>query len=145
MTLPANTQPFNFELVSPERKLISEPALMVVIPGEEGDIGVLANHSSLMAAVRPGVVEIYTAGEQAPRRIFIAGGFADISASNCTVLAEEAVNVADLNPADLEQTIRNLTEELGSAATDIEKQRINKRIAAARAKLEAVTGHIAAA
>lgn len=145
MTVPSNAPPFHFELVSPERKLISEPARMVVIPAEEGDIGVLANHASLVATVRPGVVEVYSTDGQAPRRIFIAGGFADISAKNCTILAEEAVNVSDLNQAELEQSIRNLNEDMGLAGTDIERQRISRRLAAVQAKLDAVAGIGAAA
>jgi F-type H+-transporting ATPase subunit epsilon len=133
---------FNFELVSPERKLLSEPATMAVIPGEEGDFGVLPNHSALVASIRPGVVQVWKEGGSAPQRIFIAGGFADVSATNCTVLAEEAVNVSDLNQADLEQTIRNLNEDMGLATDGTEKARISRRLELAKAKLEAVTGHI---
>lgn len=133
---------FNFELVSPERRLMAEPARMAVIPGEEGDFGVLPGHTSLVATIRPGVIEVYGSGEETPRRIFIAGGFADVTAANCTVLAEEAVNVNDLNQADLEQTIRNLNEDLGLAVEEVDKARIRRRLNLAKAKLEAVTGHI---
>ena len=135
-------QTFNFELVSPERKLMSEPATMAVIPGEEGDFGVLPNHSALVASIRPGVVKVYTQDSGEPRRIFIAGGFADVTATNCTVLAEEAVNVNDLNQADLEQTIRNLQEDMGLAGDEAEKARVARKLKLAKAKLEAVTGHI---
>lgn len=136
-TLPTT---FNFELVSPERKLISGLAKMVVIPGEEGDFGVLPGHSALVATIRPGVVEITMADNEAPQRIFIAGGFADVSETNCTVLAEEAVSVADLNQANLEQTIRNLTEDLTLAKDDLEKARVARKLTLARAKLQGVTG-----
>jgi F-type H+-transporting ATPase subunit epsilon len=140
-----NAGTFSFELVSPERKLISEPAAMVVVPGTEGDFGVLPNHSALVSSIRPGVLSVFRGSRNdEPVRIFVAGGFADVSATNLTVLAEEAVNVNDLNAADLEQTIRNLTEDLGMAASDVEKARINHRLFLTRAKLEAVTGHIAA-
>ncbi len=135
---------FNFELVSPERKLISGPAKMVVIPGEEGDFGVLPGHSALVATIRPGVVEITMADGSAPQRIFIAGGFADVSPTNCTVLAEEAVNVADLNQADLEQTIRNLNEDMSMARDDIERARINRKLTLSRSKLQGLTGRAAA-
>ncbi|MBI2234699.1 MAG: F0F1 ATP synthase subunit epsilon [Micavibrio aeruginosavorus] len=134
---------FTFELVSPERKLISGAAKMVVIPGEEGDFGVLPGHSALVATIRPGVVEITMDGE-ATQRIFIAGGFADVSPTNCTVLAEEAVNVSDLNQADLEQTIRNLTEDLTLAKDDLEKARVARKLALAKAKLQGLTGTVAA-
>lgn len=145
MTEMTNSSTFSFELVSPERKLISEPAAMVVVPGTEGDFGVLPNHSALVSSIRPGVLSVFRRSRNdEPVRIFVAGGFADVSATNLTVLAEEAVNVNDLNAADLEQTIRNLTEDLGMAGTEIEKVRINNRLALTKAKLEAVTGHIAA-
>jgi F-type H+-transporting ATPase subunit epsilon len=142
MAIVSSTETFNFELVSPERRLLSEPARMAVIPGEEGDFGVLPNHSSLVATVRPGVVEVYGEGGDV-RRIFIAGGFADVTAHNCTVLAEEAVNVADLSQGDIEQTIRNLQEDMGLAKDDLERARVARRLTLAKAKLEAITGHIA--
>lgn len=131
---------FNFELVSPERKLMSGPAKMVVIPGEEGDFGVLPGHSALVASIRPGVVEITMDGSADVQRIFIAGGFADVSPTNCTVLAEEAVNVNDLNQADLEQTIRNLNEDMGMAKDDMERARITRKLTLTRAKLQGLTG-----
>jgi len=133
---------FQFELVSPERKLIAEPATMAVIPGSEGYFGVLPNHTSLVAALRPGVLEVYTQGHEQPRRIFIAGGFADVSAANCTVLAEEAINVADLNQPALEQTLRNLRADLGLADEAFEKARLEQAIILTQAKLEAFTGHV---
>lgn len=135
---------FTFELVSPERKLMSGAAKMVVIPGEEGDFGVLPGHSSLISTIRPGVVEITMADDNATHRIFVAGGFADVTPNNCTVLAEEAVRIDDLNQADLEQTIRNLTEDLTMVKDDLEKARISRKLTLARAKLQGVTGMAAA-
>ena len=138
--IDTNAQTFNFELVSPERKLMSGPVKMAVIPGEEGDFGVLPNHSALVSSIRPGVILVYGEDNEAPQRIFIAGGFADVTGTNTTVLAEEAVNVNDLNAGDLEQTIRNLTEDIGMAAEESEKSRIGRKLALAKAKLEAVAG-----
>lgn len=135
---------FNFELVSPERKLISGAAKMVTIPGEEGDFGVLPGHESLVATIRPGVIEITMADGSATQRIFVAGGFADVSQKNCTVLAEEAVSVNDFNQSDLEQTIRNLTEDMTLAKDDLEKARIARKLTLARAKLQGLTGKAAA-
>lgn len=145
MSEAASNKTFSFELVSPERKLMSGPARMVVVPGEEGDFGVLPNHSALVSGIRPGVLSVYSPDGSEPLRIFVAGGFADVSPANLTVLAEEAVQVADLNPTDLEQALRNLTEDLGMATTDTEKARIGGRIALTRAKLAAVAGVAAAA
>ena len=137
-----NAQTFHFELVSPERKLISEAAAMAVIPGEEGNIGVLPNHSALVASVRPGVVEVFASEGAAPQRIFIAGGFADISAENCTLLAEQAVNVNDLDEAQLRKALDDLNEDLGMVEGDADKMRVAREIALTRAKLEALTGQI---
>ena len=139
-----NAQTFNFELVSPERKLMSGPVKMAVIPGEEGDFGVLPNHSALVSSIRPGVIEIFREGQDGAERVFIAGGFADVTPTHTTVLAEEAVNVNDLDKGDLEAAIRNLTDDLGMAADEAEKARIARKIALTRAKLEAVAGSFAA-
>ena len=77
-----------FELVSPQRLLKSEPVEMVVVPGAEGDFGVLPGHSLLIATVRPGVIDIHEGG-QVKESIFVSGGFAEVSPDRCTVLAEE--------------------------------------------------------
>ena len=134
-----------FELVSPEEKLVSEPVKMAIIPGDEGEFGVLAGHASLVASLRPGVVELYNEGEkEAARKIFIAGGFADVTAEQCTVLAEEAVNVADLSEDELQQQLADLNEDLNMAEEAMDKARIAKRIDMVQAKLSAITGKLAA-
>ena len=129
---------FNFELVSPEQKLISEQAFQVTIPGEEGDIGVRAGHMALVATVRPGVVEVIRSENGEKEKIFIAGGFADISQTNCTVLAEEAVPVANLNVEKLTAELHNVTEHLALADTDVEKMSLSRKLAVVSAMLEAV-------
>lgn len=129
----------NFELVSPEEKLVSEPVGLAVIPGEEGEMGVAAGHASYVVALKPGVVSLHNEIGEAPyQRIFIAGGFADVTAQNCVVLAEEAVNVSQLNQASIEQDLKNLNEDLGLAKDHIEKARIEKRIRLNQAKLQAI-------
>lgn len=133
-------QTFHFELVSPERKLLSESAFRVTIPGAEGDFGVLANHSSLVSSIRPGVMEVVSEEGKEAQKIFIGGGFVDVTASNCTVLAEEAVNVADLNKEEVEQEIRNLNEDLGRAKDEVSSLRIARSLEVAQAKLTAITG-----
>jgi len=136
----SEAETLQFELVSPEAKLVSEPVRMAVIPGEEGEFGVLAGHSSLVAALKPGVVELYMEGQdEAARRIFIAGGFADVSAAGCTVLAEEAVSVDALIQVEIEQNISDLSEDLGIAKEQSDKIRIERQLLLAKAKLAAVT------
>jgi len=131
-------QIFNFELVSPERILISEPVWQVVIPGEEGYFGVRAGHMSLIAAIRPGVVEVMGKESSAPQKIFIAGGFADVTAQNCTILAEQAVNVNDLDVVKIEQDIANLNDELKLASDEGQKNALHKKLSLAHAKLSAI-------
>lgn len=140
MTDAATDKTFGFKLVSPERILMDEPAMQVVVPGEEGDLGVLKGHSPFVVSVRPGVVSIQKeeGGEQ--QKIFVAGGFADISAENCTVLAEEAIALEELNQEELEQKISDLTEDLGMVEGDHDKKRVEGELTLAKAKLSAVTG-----
>jgi F-type H+-transporting ATPase subunit epsilon len=85
-----------FELVSPEKLLKSEPVEMVVVPGAEGDLGILPGHSPLIATVRPGVIQIQQGGK-VTESIFVAGGFCEVSPERCTVLAEEAMPVDSID------------------------------------------------
>ncbi|MDQ2104632.1 F0F1 ATP synthase subunit epsilon [Azospirillum isscasi] len=125
-----------FELVSPEKLLTSQPVDMVVVPGSEGDFGVLAGHSPMISTVRPGVIDVYEA-DRVVDRVFVAGGFAEVTETRCTVLAEEAIAVADIDRGKVEQEIRDLGEDLEDAKTDDEKARVEAKIAVARAKLDA--------
>ena len=87
-----------FELVSPERLLVSRAVEMVVVPGSEGDFGVLPGHAPLISEVRPGIIAVFEAG-QVQERIFVAGGFAEVTGERCTVLAEQAMPVAEIDRA----------------------------------------------
>ena len=93
-----------FELVSPARLLVSEAVEMVVVPGEDGDFGVLPGHAPLISQVRPGVIDIHGDGK-VQSRIFVAGGFAEVTGQRCTVLAEEAVPIADIGLTEAEQRL----------------------------------------
>lgn len=134
---------FDFELVSPERKLMSEKAWQVTIPGFEGDFGVRAGHSSLVSSIRPGVVEISKTESGEAEKIFIAGGFADVTATNCTVLAEQAIPVEELNQGEIEKEIAQAEKLLADAKDGIETARYTKQVDLAKAKLTAVTGSLA--
>ncbi len=103
-----------FELVSPERLLISEAVDMVVVPGGDGNFGVLPRHSPLVSTVRPGVIDIYQKG-QIEKRIFVAGGFAEVTPERCTVLAEEAVAVEEIDRAATQQALKDAQEDLEDA------------------------------
>ena len=105
-----NAGTVEFELVSPAKLLVSEPVEMVVIPGAEGDIGVLPGHSPLIATVRPGVIDIHEGGKVRDR-IFVGGGFAEVSPNRCTVLAEEATPVDEINLATAEARLTEAKEK----------------------------------
>jgi F-type H+-transporting ATPase subunit epsilon len=102
-----------FELVSPEKLLLSEAVDMVVVPGSEGNFGVLAGHSLLISTVRPGVIDVYE-GNQISERIFVSGGFAEVTAERCTVLADEAVPLSSLDAAAIEAAQRTLEGTLAN-------------------------------
>ncbi|MFZ5914504.1 MAG: F0F1 ATP synthase subunit epsilon [Pseudomonadota bacterium] len=106
----------HFDLVSPERLLLSEDVDMVVAPGVEGEFGVLLGHAPLVTVLRPGVVSVHD--EKAVRRIFVRGGFAEVNAAGLTVLAEEAFDLAEVNAEVLNQRIKNAEEDLADAQTD---------------------------
>ena len=109
---------FSFELVSPERVLFSGEATQVVVPASEGEITVLANHAPFMSALRAGVVTI-----DGGKRLFVRGGFADVSASGLTLLAEQAVAVEDINVEKLAGQIKDAEEDLRDAKSDEARDR----------------------
>ncbi|MBF5093167.1 F0F1 ATP synthase subunit epsilon [Azospirillum sp. INR13] len=127
-----------FELVSPEKLLKSQPVDMVVVPGSEGDFGVLAGHSPMISTVRPGVIDVYE-GDRVVDRVFVAGGFAEVTEARCTVLAEEAVALTELDRAAVEKQIKDLSEDLDDSKSDAERAAAESKLAVARAKLDALS------
>ena len=123
-----------FELVSPERLLLSEQVAMVVVPGEEGNFGVLPGHAPLISTVRPGVIDVYASRAEISSRIFVAGGFAEVTPERCTVLAEEAVPVGDIDSAAAAQQVADLTEDVADAKSDAERRAAETALAIAKAK-----------
>jgi F-type H+-transporting ATPase subunit epsilon len=128
------TEKVEFELVSPERLLVAKAVDMVVVPGTEGDFGVLRGHAPLISTLRLGVIDIHDAGAVA-ERIFVAGGFAEVTAERCTVLAEQAVRVGDLDRATVEGELKSLRDRLAVAGDDAERMALASGIAVAEAKL----------
>ena len=109
----------NFDLVSPERLLLSQPVDMVTIPGTEGYMGVMAGHMPLVSALRAGMIDMMNDGVDT--RFFIRGGFAEVSATQITVLAEEAIPMTELDLAVLDQRIKDAQEDEIAAKTDAER------------------------
>ena len=127
----------DFELVSPERLLLSVAVEMVVVPGSEGDFGVLAGHAPMITGVRTGVISTYEEG-RIDKRIFVAGGFAEVTPDRCTVLAEEAVLLDDAARAAAEARLRTVEDELSIADTDDERDALHGKRDIARALLAAI-------
>lgn len=111
-----------FEIVLPDRLLMSADVEAVVVPGREGDFTVLAGHAPVITTLRPNVIEVFEEQSGTPTRIFVRGGFADLAADRLTVLAEEAIMLADLDRADLEQRIRDASEDVEDAKTDEDRE-----------------------
>jgi F-type H+-transporting ATPase subunit epsilon len=102
--------PVHFELVSPEKLVFSGEVNQVDLPGAEGDFGVLENHAPLVATLRPGILTVHAAG--GPQKIVVLGGFAEVSASGLTVLAEVAEAVDDMDRAVLAARMSALEERI---------------------------------
>jgi F-type H+-transporting ATPase subunit epsilon len=132
----ADENKVQFELVSPEALVLSVDADMVVVPGAEGDFGVLPRHSRLISTVRPGVINVYQGGS-VDQQIFVSGGFAEVTPERCTVLATEALQISAIDTAAVEAEIRDLTDDLSDATTEEEKGKIHTAIVIAQSKLAA--------
>ncbi|HUJ36069.1 MAG TPA: F0F1 ATP synthase subunit epsilon [Hyphomicrobium sp.] len=111
---------FTFELVTPERLLLSAPAEQVVVPGSEGDFAVLAGHAPVISTLRPGVIEITL--PQGRQRIFVKKGVAEADPERLTVLAQTAVAVDDLDAERLSAEQKAAEAELAAAKDDQSKR-----------------------
>ncbi|MBL0374982.1 F0F1 ATP synthase subunit epsilon [Rhizobium sp. KVB221] len=119
---------FNFELVSPERLLMSASVTEVVLPATEGEMAVMANHAPFMTTIRPGVITVKEATGET-QRFVVFGGFADILPSGCTLLAEAALPVSDFTKDALAKRVNQANTDLGNAANDVARLRISQLIA----------------
>lgn len=129
------------EIVAPERLLLSRPVEMVVIPASEGDMGVLEGHTPMIVMLRGGVIALYQ-DEQVTDRLFVAGGFAEVTPERCTVLANEVLPVAELSRTEGE---RRLTEaeaayEAADKGDPAVEDALLDRIQSARAMVEVSEG-----
>ena len=117
---------FHFELVSPEKVLFSGDVDSVVVPASEGDMTILKDHAPLMTTLRPGVVDVTTAGRT--QRLFVRGGFADINAGGFILLAEQALPLEQLDGAAIEREIRNATDDVADAKDAELKRRAQEKL-----------------
>ena len=118
---------FNLELVSPEKLLFSGDVIDVLVPGTEGEFVVMAGHMPVMTSLRPGVVDIGEADGK-HTRLFVRGGFADVTNTRLTLLAEMAVPLAEFDSAKLDQQIKDASEDAADAAGEAAKRVAQERL-----------------
>ncbi|MBI2706813.1 MAG: ATP synthase F1 subunit epsilon [Proteobacteria bacterium] len=123
-----------FSLVSPEKVLLDQPVSMVVIPGLEGDIGVLPGHAPLLTLLRPGVVTVYEE-EKILVKIFVNGGFSEITPDKCVALVPEGTPLDALEKGALEIEIKNLLEDMADSKTEKERKGTEQSLNIAQAKM----------
>ena len=131
-----------FELVSPEQLLMSQPVDMVTVPGGEGYFGVLAGHIPVLTTVVPGTIDIWE-DDQIIEKVFVEGGFCEVTQTRVTVLVDRALPVSKLVREEVEQQLKNCVEDLEDAKTDEEREAAEANLNLARAKFEAATGQSA--
>ena len=117
---------FQFDLVSPERLLLSEAVDQVDVPGSEGDFGVLAGHAPFVTTLRPGILVVYRGGDAL--RVVVNGGFAEVNPEGLTVLADMAVPVDEFDRAVLAGEIKDTEEDAADATDDRLRDKLNHRL-----------------
>ena len=125
-----------FELVSPERLVLSRDVEMVVVPGTEGYFGVLPRHAPMISTLSAGVIDIYQGGAVVDR-IFVAGGFAEVTETRCTVLAEEATRLSEVDVAAAEKAIADDRDVLKDTTDPVERGKLEERVRSREAMIEA--------
>jgi F-type H+-transporting ATPase subunit epsilon len=126
---------FHFDLVAPEQLIFSGEVEHVVVPGTEGEFGVLAGHAPLIAMLRPGVLKILGPNEQ---RILVVGGFAEVGPEGLTVLADRAVPVDEVDPAVIAGEIKDAEDDVADAKDDAMRDKLSTKLEQLRAVREAL-------
>ena len=128
-----------FELVAPERLLLSTPVSMVVVPGAEGDFAAMPGHSAFISGIRTGIIDVYENDTNSiDRRIFVSGGFAEVTPERCTVLADEAIALEGADRAAADQRMKGAQEAMADANSDSERNAAAAEVAVAEALLAAI-------
>jgi len=131
---------FAFKLVSPDKTLIEDDVSMVVLPGIEGDIGVLKYHSPIITTLRPGTVRVYKQ-DMLESKTFVNGGVAEITPERCTALITEGMPLEVIDRSQLEIEIQNLIEDLNDSKNPVEQVETTKSLDIARSKLFELNFH----
>ena len=101
----------SFDLVSPENLIFNDEVGMIIVPGKDGDFGVLPGHSKVMSSLRPGRVMVYGQDKNLLKAFFVSGGFAEVNPEKCIVLAESVDEINSLEKSSIEKEIQNLENQ----------------------------------
>ena len=120
----------SFDLVSPENLIFNDKVGMIIVPGKDGDLGILPGHSKVISTLRPGRVMIYGEDKNLLKSFFVSGGFAEINPEKCIVLAENVEELSSLEKSLLEKEIQQLESQ--------NEMKTNEQLLIAKAKLDAI-------
>ena len=120
------SESFQFDLVSPEKLLMSDAVEQVTVPGADGQFTVLKGHAPFLSTLKPGVLDI-TAADGSSQQIYVRGGFADVNASGLTVLAEQAMPMEEVNAKIMAQHVTDAQEDLADAGDDADKRAVAQK------------------
>ena len=123
----------SFDLVSPENLIFNDEVGMIIVPGKDGDFGVLPGHSKVMSSLRPGRVMVYGKDKNLLKSFFVSGGFAEVNPEKCIVLAESVDEVNTLEKSSIEKEV----QELEAQESDVAKEQLN----VAKAKIDALSSN----
>ena len=120
----------SFDLVSPENLIFKEEVGMIIVPGKDGDFGVLPGHSKLMSSLRPGRIMIYSEDKNLLKSFFVSGGFAEVNPEKCIILAESADDMSVLDKTIIQNSIQDLEK--------LDNSKSKEQLLIANAKLDAI-------
>ena len=121
----------SFDLVSPENLIFNDEVGMIIVPGKDGDFGVLPGHSKVMSSLRPGRVMVYGEDKNLLKAFFVSGGFAEVNPEKCIVLAESVDEINELEKGMIEKEV----QELEGQESESSKEQLN----IAKAKIDALS------
>ena len=120
-----------FDLVSPENLIFNDEVGMIIVPGKDGDFGVLPGHSKVMSSLRPGRVMVYGEGKNLLKAFFVSGGFVEVNPEKCIVLAESVDEINSLEKSSIEKEIQNLENQ--------DTETAKEQLTISKAKLESLS------
>ena len=121
----------SFDLVSPENLIFNDEVGMIIVPGKDGDFGVLPGHSKVMSSLRPGRVMVYGQDKNLLKAFFVSGGFAEVNPEKCIVLAESVDEINSLEKSSIEKEIQNLENQ--------DTETAKEQLTISKAKLESLS------